>query len=307
MSKLDNLLDRLKGGGKAIVIAIFAGAFLLCVMLGSALFGFVTENPAPEDENVVTYVKVKQGMNAKDIGAMLAQRGIVKNRYEFWIKAKLKGYEDKFKTGSYAFSSDMDVDEVLKMLTEGSIEAFKFTIPEGFTVKDIAKRLSKENIVNEKEFLRLAETYAPYEYMKKDKDARYIAEGFLFPDTYVIDTDATAEDIIAMMMRTFDNRLTEDMRRQADELNLSVYELVTLASLVEKEARFEEDRPIIAQVFFKRLRLDMPLQSDATLQYVMDAPKEDVSIADTKIDSPYNTYQNRGLPPAPSPIRAWLP
>ena len=93
--------------------------------------------------------------------------------------------------------------------------------------------------------------------------------------------------------------LTPEMRDRAKEMNLSIYELITLASMVEKEARFEEDRPMIAQVFFKRLQVGMPLQSDTTLQYLMNGPKEDVSIEDTKMESPYNTYQHQGLPPGP--------
>ena len=93
--------------------------------------------------------------------------------------------------------------------------------------------------------------------------------------------------------------LADEMREKAEKMNLSVFELVTLASLVEKEARYEEDRPIIAQVFFKRLEINMPLQSDTTIQYLLDAPKEDVTYADTEIDSPYNTYQHYGLPPGP--------
>ena len=102
-----------------------------------------------------------------------------------------------------------------------------------------------------------------------------------------------------MMAEDFDTRLTPELRQQAAEKGLSIHDLVTLASLVEKEARYDEDRPIIAQVFFKRLQMGMPLQSDTTLQYLMAGPKEDVSIEDTKIDSPYNTYQHAGLPPGP--------
>ena len=102
-----------------------------------------------------------------------------------------------------------------------------------------------------------------------------------------------------MMSRDFDQRLTRKMRERAKEENLSIYELIILASLVEKEARYEEDRAIIAQVLLKRLAIGMPLQSDATLQYLLDAPKEDVTLKDTEMDSPYNTYQHRGLPPGP--------
>ena len=101
------------------------------------------------------------------------------------------------------------------------------------------------------------------------------------------------------MAGTFDDRLTPTMRVTAEKMGLSVYDLITLASLVEREVRFPEDRPIVAQVLLKRLKLNMPLQTDATLQYLMDAPKEEVSIEDTQIDSPYNTYQHTGLPPGP--------
>ena len=102
-----------------------------------------------------------------------------------------------------------------------------------------------------------------------------------------------------MMAENFEYRLTHSMRDRAYEENLSIYDLITLASLVEKEVRYSEDRPIVAQVFLKRLSLGMPLQTDASLQYLMDVPKEDVTIADTQINSPYNTYLNVGLPPGP--------
>ena len=102
-----------------------------------------------------------------------------------------------------------------------------------------------------------------------------------------------------MMAENFDYRLSRKMRTRAAEEGLSIYELIIMASIVEKEVRYPEDRPIVAQVFFKRLKLGMPLQTDASLQYLMDAPKEDGSIADTQIDSPYNTYQHVGLTPGP--------
>ena len=135
--------------------------------------------------------------------------------------------------------------------------------------------------------------------MKSSRQAIFRAEGFLFPDTYEVEPGTSAEDILQMMVRNFDDKLTDKMRERAEKMDLSIYELVTLASLVEKEARFEEDRPMIAQVFLKRLELDMPLQSDTTIQYLLDAPKEDVTYADTEIESPYNTYQHYGLPPGP--------
>ena len=128
---------------------------------------------------------------------------------------------------------------------------------------------------------------------------RYAAEGFPFPDTYEINGECDAARIMEIMAENFDRRLTKEMRERAKEMDLSIYELVTLASLVEKEAYHEEDRPIIAQIFLKRLRIGMPLQADPTVQYLLDAPKEDLLYRDTEIESPYNTYQNVGLPPGP--------
>ena len=114
-----------------------------------------------------------------------------------------------------------------------------------------------------------------------------------------MEDELSAKEILSLMTNDFDTRMTAGLRARAKEMDLSIYELVILASLVEKEARYDEDRPIIAQVFLKRLKMNMPLQSDTTIQYLLDAPKEDVTYADTEIDSPYNTYQHYGLPPGP--------
>ena len=147
--------------------------------------------------------------------------------------------------------------------------------------------------------MKAAEDFAPYGYMRKRKDVRYAAEGFLFPETYSVESDTPIEDILKLMAEEFDKRLTPAMRERAKELGLSLYDLTTLASLVEREVRYPEDRAIVAQVFLKRLKMNMPLQTDASLQYLMDAPKEDVTIKDTEIESPYNTYKHAGLPPGP--------
>ncbi|MBO4780215.1 MAG: endolytic transglycosylase MltG, partial [Selenomonadaceae bacterium] len=173
------------------------------------------------------------------------------------------------------------------------------TIPEGFGVKEIAERLQNLDLAEKDEFLKAAADFAPYDYMKKRENVFYAAEGFLFPDTYAVESDMEVNEILDLMAKTFDDKLKPYMRKQAAEMGLSIYDLIILASLVEREVRFPEDRPIVAQVLLKRLKLNMPLQTDATLQYLMDTPKEDVSIADTQIDSPYNTYQHMGLPPGP--------
>ena len=298
VSHLPDKIQKLMPG-----VHITAMIAVLCIAIFAAL-AVIFSGPSAEQQALLAqkgtvYLRVVPGMSSDDIGKMLEQHGVIENRRKFWFISKINGFDDKFKTGVYAFSHDMDPREALQMLVSGTTSTMKFTIPEGFTVMQIAKRLSDEGIVNEDEFLRKAKVYAPYNYIDSNSDVKYRAEGFLFPDTYEVHGDGSVDDILKMMSENFDNRLTGQMRRRAKEEGLSIYELVILASIVEKEARYEEDRPIIAQVLMKRLKIGMPLQSDATLQYLMDAPKEDVSIADTKIDSPYNSYQHVGLPPGP--------
>lgn len=278
-------------------------AVVAAVLLGAGLFlAFGTSHTierSDRDAGENIYMVVKPGTTASEISDRLMQLGVIDSRLRFWWLMKLQGDASKFKTGTYAFTPHMDEQAVLDKLVAGDTTVVKFTIPEGFGIKEIAKRLADEGLVDEQEFLAEAKDFAPYDYMKKRPNVRYAAEGYLFPDTYVIHSDVSAEGIMKMMAEDFDTRLTPALRQQAAAKGLSIHDLVTLASLVEKEARYDEDRPIIAQVFFKRLQMGMPLQSDTTLQYLMAGPKENVSIEDTKIDSPYNTYQHEGLPPGP--------
>lgn len=278
-------------------------AVVAAVLLGAGLFlAFGTSHTierSDRDAGENIYMVVKPGTAASEISDRLMQLGVIDSRLRFWWLMKLQGDAGKFKTGTYAFTPHMDEQAVLDKLVAGDTTVVKFTIPEGFGIKEIAKRLADEGLVDEQEFLAEAKDFAPYDYMKKRPNVRYAAEGYLFPDTYVIHSDVSAEGIMKMMAEDFDTRLTPALRQQAAAKGLSIHDLITLASLVEKEARYDEDRPIIAQVFFKRLQMGMPLQSDTTLQYLMAGPKEDVSIEDTKIDSPYNTYQHEGLPPGP--------
>lgn len=284
--------------------ATVAGAcFAVALVFGSAVSSMGDSTPVAQraayDADTAIYYRLKPGLNSRDIAEELVQKGILRSRFDFWWLARVKGRAADFKSGTYALKPDMTAEEVVAKFASGETTQIKFTIPEGFGVKEIAKRLADEGIVNEETFLRKAKHFAPYDYIEQKPEAHYACEGFLFPDTYTLEGDEDADAILNMMARDLDQRLTPAMRARAAEMHLSIYDLITLASLVEKEARFAEDRPIIAQVFFKRLEVDMPLQTDTTLQYLMDGPKEDVSLEDTKIESPYNTYQHKGLPPGP--------
>ena len=280
---------------KKIIGAAALLMFMIVVILSFTIGG--SSSTVPRGEKVK--FKITEGMDAAEIAMKLEHTGVIESGFKFRVLAKLKGYENQLKIGSYTFTTGMTYDEVFTKLLAGAPEVFTVAIPEGFTVKDIANRLSNMGIVNYYTFLQKARDFAPFGYIERKGNTFYDCEGFLFPDTYEVSTDMTSEDVLYMMSDNFDYRLNGEMRERAQEEGLTIYELITLASLVEKEARYPEDRPIIAQVFFKRLRIGMPLQTDASLQYLMDAPKEDVSIADTQIDSPYNTYQHVGLTPGP--------
>ena len=284
---------------KKIVFGIPALAVLLVLIV---VLVIAPRSDAPshtEAPGTQIYFTVRPGMSVSEIGKELHERGIIDSEMKFWWTAKLNGFENKVKSGTFALQVGMSPRDALETLVYGNTVTIRFTIPEGFSVRDIAERLDKEGLVKVDDFLKMAKTYRPYPYVEEHENVRYAAEGFLFPDTYEINGAFDTAQIMEMMAANFDRRLTKDMRARAKEMDLSIYELVTIASLVEKEAYHEKDRPIIAQIFLKRLRLGMPLQADPTVQYLLDAPKEDLLYRDTEIESPYNTYQNVGLPPGP--------
>ena len=284
---------------RKIVFGIPALAILFVMVVVFVIIPLAGSSSYTGERGVPVYFTVRPGMSVSEIGKELYERGIIDSEMKFWWTAKLNGFENKVKSGTFAMQTGMTPRDALEILVYGNTVTIRFTIPEGFSVRDIAQRLDDEGLVKADAFISLAKTYRPYPYVEERENVLYAVEGFLFPDTYEINGEFDAARIMQMMAENFDRRLTKEMRDRAREMDLSIYELVTLASLVEKVAYHEEDRPIIAQIFLKRLRLGMPLQADPTVQYLLDAPKEDLLYRDTEIESPYNTYQNVGLPPGP--------
>ena len=228
-------------------IPVLAVVLLLIVFLPT----FGTSSQTSENGTPV-YFTVRPGMSVSEIGKELHERGVIDSETKFWLTAKLNGFENKVKSGTFALHTDMTPRDALETLVYGNTVVIRFVIPEGFSVRDIAARLEDEGMAKADDFIALAKDYRPYPYVEAHEGVRYAAEGFLFPDTYEINGSFDANKIMEMMAENFDRRLTQEMRDRAREMNLSVYELVTLASLVEKEAYHEEDRPIIAQIFLKR-------------------------------------------------------
>jgi len=173
------------------------------------------------------------------------------------------------------------------------------TIIEGWTIDDIDAYFTREQILPQGAFLRAAEAYPNTEAGKTFLGRVKSVEGYLFPDTYRIYTTATAQDIIQKATENFDRRLVDDIRTKIQARGLTIHEVVTLASIIEREVATPEDRRFVADIFLKRLDAGMALQADSTVNYITKKHVSRASLADTKIDSPYNTYQHRGLPPGP--------
>lgn len=278
-----------------ILILVIVGILIIGGGLG-ALY-FVPNTFAQDDGTQI--VVIEKGQTGTEIADMLFERGLIRSTQGFKLWLYLSGTNDKLQTGHYQIPNKVTVHELISLLQEGHVESIRVTIPEGYTVGDIAIVLEKNQIMKAKDFLAEAKAYVPYPYMKGTKPATYPVEGFLFPSTYEIPVGATPRDVIQMMADEMNRYLTPAVKKQIQAQHMSIHDFVTLASIVERESLFDADRPTIAGVFKKRLAHGIPLQSDATISYVLGYAKENVTIGDTQLQSPYNTYVSKGLPPGP--------
>lgn len=245
-------------------------------------------------------VEIPSGASGTEIVFLLARKGIIRNPWAFRLFLKLRGSDRGFKAGEYLLSPSLTPTEIARILEEGRVVLYEVTIPEGFTLKQIVARLEKAGLINPERFWKVAAT-APFDYdfLKDGPPGAQRLEGFLFPDTYFFSKGMSEEDIIGVMLRRFTQVFTPDMEARARELSLTTRQVITLASLVEREAKKDEERPLIAAVFHNRLRRGLKLESCATVQYLLEEPKPVLRQEDLKIPSPYNTYLYPGLPPGP--------
>jgi UPF0755 protein len=249
-------------------------------------------------------VSIENGDNALVVGKKLSDAGIISGKYFFvfylWNSHKLHSIV----AGVYEFPKGMQIPEAARIVTGGQVVPMrvKVTFPEGWTIKEMSQRFSANGLPGE-DFLKLANE--PTDSIKgqyaflADLPKGATLEGFLFPDTYYFAKDATAEEIVKKMLDNFSVKVFNVIESDFKNQNRSLFELITMASIVEGEVKNDSDRKIVAGLFWNRLDGGMPLQSDATLEYALGTNKIQHSIAETKTDSPYNTYQNKGLPPGP--------
>lgn len=304
--------DKLKYSGQTLIKYIKSNkvqALLLTVIflvLITAVWFKISLSPKDPSNKAVIEFEVKKGETAQELALNLQSKGLIKNDTIFILYAKIKGLDVKIKSGRYYLSPSMAAEEILNKLIDekNSINDVRVTIPEGSTLKDIANILKNKGLINDTdEFISYAKVQNfKYKYdFLKDFPQDATLEGFLFPDTYFLPKDRSIEFYIDIFLKQFEKVYKIELSPVLEERKpkYNIYQIVTLASIVEKEAKIESERPIIAAVFYNRLEKGMPLQSCATIEFLLDEHKEKLSFDDLKIDSPYNTYKNAGLPPGP--------
>lgn len=276
-----------------LLLLVGAMAFAATIVLGNRPL-----SSAPAALHKV--VRIPQGMGARQIAHLLAEEGIIAAPTLFSFLVKIEGVEQSLQAGSYLLSAQMRPLEVIEHLVSGKITSVKVVIPEGFEIKQIATELEEHGLADRERFIELASN-AELVFGEKLPIELPIAslEGYLFPDTYYFSEGQTEEDLIGQMVDRFIEVTEEHILPLLEESEFSLHEVVTLASIVEREIMVDWERPLVASVYLNRLAIDMPLQADPTVRYVTAEERPQVLYRDLEIDSPYNTYRNRGLPPGP--------
>ena len=273
-----------------IVLAILGG--------GAAYYFFLMTGPVLESPRMV---EIKSGERLRSIAASLERNGIVRSALALNLYARASGAANRVQPGDYRFVGGETIGQVLGHLVRGESIVITVTIPEGSTVRQIGQRLEQARLVCDWQFV-LAARASPLT-AKLGLTAPGV-EGYLFPATYRFAPTASAEDILAALLQRFFAQITPQVEERSFQMGLSMKELITLASIIEKEAKVPAERPLIAGVFYNRLRLHMPLQSDPTAQYSVNGITGSAAQA-VHTASAFNTYNFAGLPPGPIANPGW--
>ncbi len=245
-------------------------------------------------------VDIPEGAGSSMVAELLEDNGIIKYPAIFKLCSRLGAYDGRYQPGTVTISPMMSYNDILGAIVVSERDSIKVTIPEGYTIKQIAEVLSEAGVATSDEFYAaLNPDSYDYRFLKDLPQRDNRMEGYLFPATYDIAPGMSAQEIVNLMLKTFDECFTDGYYARAKERNMTVDQVVTLASVIERETNADTERAKVAGVFYNRLKDNMPLQSCATVQYVLGENKPVLSIEDTQIDSPYNTYKFTGLPIGP--------
>lgn len=283
----------------------------LMIIIAGSTYLYIWNGLRPTSSGDAVKVELKQKSTPFQFAEMLEEKGIIRNAFLFKYYLRYKKEGPHFQAGVYELSPGMDKQAIIAKLNAGDTvkaETIRFTIPEGYTVTQIADKLSEAGYADKAGFLALVDKDQAWpdtdasKNIPKDANLRHRLEGYLFPETYEIPKDSKPEAIITRMLQELDRKLDALPENWEDGLaanDVNFHQMMTVASLVEREVVVDEERPIVAGIIYNRLKIGMPLQIDATVQYLLDKQKERLMESDLQVDSPYNTYKVKGLPPGP--------
>jgi UPF0755 protein len=258
---------------------------------------YVPLNPGSHETIIYS---AEKGMGDDEIGVNLQNLKIIRNNYFFRLYVIATMRHGDLKAGEYSLSSKMSIAQIAKKMAKGDVIKDEIIILEGWDIQDIGKYLEAKNICQQNYFIALTQKdYSEKFIFLADKPKSAGLEGYLFPDTYQIAKGETCENILNYMLANFGKKLNPELREKIAVQEKTIFDIVTMASLLEKEVRTLDDKKIVAGILWKRLSIGMPLQLDATVNYVTGKNDPSVTIKDTTIDSPYNTYKYKGLPKGP--------
>ncbi len=276
---------------QSIAIAIFL------IIAGVFIF-FAARELLPASEDKVAVV-IPEGSSVNDISRILEKKEVIGNIWVFKFYAFSSGKTDKLLPGRYVLEKNSAYRKVISDLVKGPKKlVYNLTIPEGFTLEQIGDRLSSIGGLDQKEFNILVSDLKLYNYSFLQNNKSSNLEGYLFPETYRMDADTQVPEIINTMLTQFQKEYSQ-IKKRAMPVKLNVHQVTTLASLIEREAKLKDEQPLIAAVIYNRLKKNMRLEIDATIQYALGKNKKKLTLKDLEVASPYNTYKNVGLPPAP--------
>jgi len=244
---------------------------------------------------------IEKGDNVDEILLKLEGKNLIRSRFflKFYLK---KNNKNKIQAGEYVLRENLSGKEIIEILEKGQVirRELKIQIIEGWTIKDIDNYLSNKNILKKGEFIKnaLIKNFSEEFKFLKNVDKQKSLEGFLFPDTYLIFEGASVDSIIRKMLLNFEKKI-ENYKTSIDQKEKSIFEIINMAALIQKEVNNENDMKMVSGIFWNRISNKQKLESCATLAYVLGINKAQYTVEDTKIDSPYNTYQNFGLPVGP--------
>jgi UPF0755 protein len=269
----------------------------LAAVAGAALGLAWASRPAGALADGPRTVEIPAATGVLDIARQLADQGVIRSRAAFVALAAVRGTARSLKAGEYEVPQGASLMAVLNLLETGRVKPHLLVLPEGFTIRELGRQLEAEGIATQADVVRAATN--PRLAWSLGIEASSL-EGYLFPDTYQVTKGTRVEEILGRMVQRFREKAgTDDVVARAGERGMTLHQLVTLASIVERETALASERPIIARVFLNRLERDMPLQADPTVSYAMAKEGRAPTREDLQADHPFNTYRNRGLPPGP--------